>query len=58
MGAGARATLPGMVPRVLVAAGQETRGRPAERAGSLVCLGHAVSVPADEEEEEGDRTGD
>ena len=28
-----------MVPGVLVAAGQETKGRPAERAGSLVCLG-------------------
>ncbi len=39
MGAGARATLPGMVPGVLVAAGQETKGRPVERAGSLVCLG-------------------
>jgi len=29
-----------------------------ESAGSLVFLGHAVYVPADEEEEEEDRTGD
>ena len=29
-----------------------------ESAGSLVCLGHVVYVPADDEEEERDRTGD